>query len=138
MGKSIETRVTINAPASRVWQVLTALDKYKEWNPFIVGVEGKLQEGESLNVTFNNGFKISPRLVKVETDKELKWQGKLACGGLFDGEHRFVLREVNGQTELEHGENFSGLLIPFMSGLLKETEENFKKMNEGLKKRCEE
>jgi len=47
--RSIVTVVDINAPGNRVWQVLTDLDGYRAWNPFltsasgaIAGMEGRL------------------------------------------------------------------------------------------------
>jgi hypothetical protein len=38
---------------------------------------------------------------------------------------------------LEHAERFSGLLPPLMGGLLKDSEEGFRLMNQALKTRVE-
>jgi uncharacterized protein YndB with AHSA1/START domain len=45
-----ETNFEINAPAHRVWEVLTALDHYSEWNPQIPLASGTVQEGDRINL----------------------------------------------------------------------------------------
>jgi hypothetical protein len=140
MGKhAIDTSITIDAPPSRVWEVLSNVKEYSKWNPFLTAIDGELAQGEYVKVTFSNGFKISPMLVAVDKDKELRWKGKLLCGGLFDGEHyfRLVSEEDGRKTRFEQGENFSGILIGVTGSLLKETKLNFIKMNEAIKKRSE-
>ena len=136
--REIRTSIEMHAAPERIWDVLMNFEKFSEWNPFLTTITGAAKEGDFIHVTFSNGFKISPRVCKVEPNKEFRWAGKLGCGGLFDGEHYFVLSTLpNGNTQLEHGENFSGLLLPILPGLLHDTEINFKKMNEALKQRCE-
>jgi hypothetical protein len=44
----------------------------------------------------------------------------------------------NGETLLKHGENFRGVLVPLLGGLLKATEQNFQAMNLALKARAEQ
>jgi hypothetical protein len=46
-------------------------------------------------------------------------------------------RKPGGTTIFTHGEEFSGVLVPLLSGLLKKTEESFIQMNEALKKQAE-
>ena len=38
--KEIVREIEINAPPSRVWQVLTDFEKYPTWNPFIKKITG--------------------------------------------------------------------------------------------------
>jgi uncharacterized protein YndB with AHSA1/START domain len=40
-----QTAFEINAPASRVWQVLTGLEPYAEWNPQIPTASGRPEVG---------------------------------------------------------------------------------------------
>src|SRR5262245_35476678 len=109
----LRTEVEISAAASVVWEVLADFAKYPAWNPFIKSVEGKLETGERLRVTFTPGDgserTFKPLVLKVEPGHELRWRGKLWFGGLFDGEHFFILRELTeNRTRLIHGEDFTG------------------------------
>ena len=42
----------INAPARRVWQVLTGLERYVEWNPPIPSASGRLEVGGRIRLRF--------------------------------------------------------------------------------------
>lgn len=44
--KELCTEIEIQASPERVWQALTNLDKYPEWNPFIHHAVGKAKVGE--------------------------------------------------------------------------------------------
>ena len=44
------TEVEINAPPSRVWEVLTNFEKYPIWNPFIKKISGMAAKDERLEV----------------------------------------------------------------------------------------
>lgn len=71
--------------------------------------------------------------------EEFRWKGQFLFPGLFDGEHYFRLSaKADGTTRLEHGEHFSGLLVPlFKRRLLADTEVNFRAFNEALKEESE-
>jgi len=40
----------IDAPAERVWQVITDLDRYPEWNPFVVACRSSLAPGDPIEM----------------------------------------------------------------------------------------
>ncbi len=46
--------VTINAPASVVWEVLTDLPNYGAWNPFCIAAKSTLEMGAPLEMTLAN------------------------------------------------------------------------------------
>lgn len=46
--------VTIDAPASIVWEVLTDLPNYGKWNPFCIGAESTLEIGDPIHMTLLN------------------------------------------------------------------------------------
>jgi uncharacterized protein YndB with AHSA1/START domain len=50
MEKEIVTEIEINAPPSRVWQILTDFEKYPTWNPFIKKISGIPAINEKLEV----------------------------------------------------------------------------------------
>lgn len=137
--KRIETRVIINASPEQVWSTLTDFEAYPEWNPFIVNLKGKPAVGTTLEAHLKLGNKapqvFKPEVLVAQAGSEFRWRGKLFVRGLFDGEHYFKLRPLKGgQTELIHGEQFSGLLSGLiMSRIHAETVQGFELMNTALR-----
>jgi hypothetical protein len=138
---TIETTEYIDASPEKVWQILTDLDSYPEWNPFIREASGELREGAKLSLRMRPpggkemGFK--PTVLKAESGRELRWLGRLGIPGIFDGEHWFLLTPEGAGTRLEQGERFTGLLPRFMGRMLASTEEGFTELNLALKQRAE-
>jgi hypothetical protein len=139
---TISTAVEIDAPASRVWDVLVDLPAYPQWNPFIVEAEGKVAVGETLSLRMAlpgwEPMTIEPRLLVVEPERELRWKGRLLIPGLFDGEHAFVFTPLeNGRTRVDHSERFAGLLLPIAKSMVYEaTVESFHALDAALAKRA--
>ncbi|WP_335989068.1 SRPBCC domain-containing protein [Glycomyces sp. MUSA5-2] len=139
----IETTAHLEARANEVWAVLTDFPAYGEWNPFIREISGLLAEDERLEATFVQGngkpMTFRPRVLRVSPARQIRWLGKLGPGGLFDGEHYFVLEpQQDGTTVLTHGERFTGILVPLMARTLGDTERGFASMNEALAARLHE
>ncbi len=132
----------IDAPAEKVWGVLTGFANYPNWNPFIQSVKGELRVGGQLVIVIKppggNALTFKPVIIEHKPDEVLKWKGKLWVSGLFDGTHTFRLEPISeGQTQFIHEEEFQGLLVGIMGGVLKKTEKGFNLMNEALKQECE-
>ena len=136
--KSIRTEIIIQAPIHKVWQELLDFEKYPQWNPF-VHIKGQAQVGAQLENTMHLEGQspqiFKPVVLKVDAETEFRWKGKLFISGLFDGEHYFLLEKIDGQsTRLIHGENFTGLLVRPLLGMIgAKTEAGFERMNLGLK-----
>ncbi len=142
MSKRLSTHVDIEATPERVWQVLTDLAAYPQWNPFIVRAEGVVGPGCRLTLTMQpvggRAMTLRPRLVEVAINRELRWRGRLGVPGLMDAEHTFLLQPQAGGTRLIHQETFRGVLVPFVAASLdRNTLPAFVAMNEALKKRAE-
>jgi uncharacterized protein YndB with AHSA1/START domain len=74
-------RVEINAPASVVWQVLTDLDRYSEWNTFCPGIISTLKLGDpvTMQVKTPNSHEIGTAveyLVCFEPERLLSWEAR--------------------------------------------------------------
>ena len=48
MRHALHTEIDIDAPPDIVWAVLTDLERYPDWNPFVVSAEGRTVVGERL------------------------------------------------------------------------------------------
>ena len=141
--KQIEAQVDIDADRQAVWGVLTDLRRYPEWNPFIPKASGDLVAGRKLSMRIHvpGGMRMHlwPKLLTVSQPAELRWLGHALIPGLFDGEHRFLLDQLQPQkTRFLQIEVFRGVLVPLMgtyiaAGALR----GFEAMNKALKKRVE-
>lgn len=139
---SIKTSVRIHASPEKVWDILSDLSSWEQWNPFMIKASGEVKVGNKLNLTFHapgmSAMKMSPTVQWKEDKKGFGWLGSLGMKGIFDGTHNFELVQEGDFTILYHSEKFSGILIPFMRKKLNvNTKEGFEKMNEALKNRCE-
>jgi hypothetical protein len=141
MAREIETSIFIAAAPSKVWAVLMDFAAYPQWNPFIRKITGRPRAGERLEVIIQppgmNAHTVKPTVIAFEVEKLFGWRGSLPVPGLFAGAHTFVLGEEGEGTRFDHGEVFHGLLVPFVAGVLKQSELGFREMNEALRKRAE-
>ncbi len=143
MRHELHTEVTIDAPPAVVWSVLTDLDRYPEWNPFIVESTGVLALGERLTNRLQppggKPMTFRPTVTAFEPHLTFEWLGRLGLPGVFDGRHRFELRETpSGGTVVTHTEHFRGVLVRFLrSSLDTSTKAGFEAMNAALKARAE-
>jgi hypothetical protein len=140
--RHIETTIEIDAPAARVWELLTDFERMPSWNPFITAISGDLRQGGHLSVRIappgKTPMRFAPVILSVRPDRELRWRGSVLVGGVFDGEHYFLLEPLDeNRTRFTHGEIFSGLLVGLMSGMLPATRQGFEAMNAALKARAE-
>jgi len=141
--EEIRTEITIDAPPTDVWGVLTNFERYPEWNPSL-SVEGPLETGEQLEVTFTYADRqpttVRPTLVVVDEPTELRWRGRFLFSGLYDAEHWFLLHplEAGERTRLVHAETFRGVLVGFVNRRIgRDVETGFTEMNACLKRRVE-
>jgi len=142
MTSEIHHQIDIDALPERVWQELTDIGSYGDWNPFVRRITGDLARGQRLVVRIappgGREMTFRPTVLVVEPAKELRWLGRLLVPGVFDGEHRFVLAELpNGRTRFTQSECFSGLLVGLSRGTLAKTCDGFAQMNAALKARAE-
>ncbi len=144
MHHELHTTVTIEAPTDVVWEVLTDLDSYEEWNPFVVQSSGRAEVGERLvnrmQPPGGKAITFKPVVTEVEPHQSFEWLGRLGLPKVFDGRHRFELHpSPGGGTTVQHSEQFDGVLVRAMrSGLDTRTRAGFEAMNAALKSRAEE
>ncbi len=140
--KALQTKIVINATAEKVWSILTDFEKFPQWNPFIVKLEGKPEVNTRLRAELKNGNGVSvfkPNVLVVEKSTAFEWLGSLPIPGLFNGHHYFRIEAIsNAQVKFIHGEEFTGLLAGLiMSKIGEQTRNGFIAMNKALKERAE-
>jgi len=115
----IHTEIDIDAPADRVWDILTDFDAYPSWNPMIPNLRGELSVGSRLDfkISLNRRLKvpISVELVTADAPHELRWVGPTftPLRRVLSGSHYFRIDSTDeNHCRFSHGEDFEGLAIP--------------------------
>ena len=139
--RAISASVDIAGSPEAVWAVLSDLDSYGEWNPFIRSASGQLTEGATLTLRMvpsqGRAMTFRPRVLVVKPSVMLRWIGRLIVPGIFDGTHQFALEDLGGDTRVTQSETFRGMLIPFTGKMITQTETDFRNLNQALKRRVE-
>ena len=141
--KELRTEIEIQASPEKVWQVLTDLAKYPEWNSLITRAIGKAEVGARVDITVPSGSKemiLHCTVVKAEPNRELCWKYHVILPGLFRGEHSFIIEPAGpNQVRFIDREVFNGLLVPLQAKSIDtDSRRGFEEMDRALKARAEE
>jgi hypothetical protein len=105
----------INAPIENVWDILTDVEKYNQWNPLLYMANGKIKQGEIVIIhakTATKDMRLKCQVTKVEPLRELTWTFSIIHTFLFQGVHTFRLEPGEGGLKFIDREKFTGLLLP--------------------------
>ena len=147
MAAEMRTFVDIDAPAERVWEVLTDVPAYPQWNPFVTGAEGTFAVGQRLSLRLPQLaalFRVTlrPTVLEATPYRRLRFRLRLArpgIPGLFDSEQTLTIDPQDGGVRLWEEARFSGLLVPLMTrSLNRDRSQAFLDMNAALKARIED
>ncbi|NQY59612.1 SRPBCC family protein [Cognatishimia sp.] len=136
--KTFHVETTINAPAEKIWEVLTDTAAYPEWNPTFVEVDGTYsQGGKVLNkVQDPSGavLEMTATVAMLNPARELRQKGGVPLVITFD--HRWILEPVEGGTKVTQHEVDRGLYLWFWNSDW--IEPAYAKTSAALKARVEE
>lgn len=142
--KELETWIEIEAPITRVWEMLTDLPNYSAWNPFIRSARGRCELGERLRIQMHIPGKgiqrYAVRITELVKPTTFAWVGHFHLPYLIDGQHRFELSSSSpGMVRVRHAEQFSGLLVPFVwhGFICRYLQPSFVLLNGNLRALCE-
>jgi hypothetical protein len=141
--KEVRSEIEINSYPEIVWRILTDFASYDQWNPFIKKISGRAREGDIIDIYIETPSgkkrKYSPRIIKVEEARELRWVGKSSLPGFLDAEHIFTIEELQPERlRFIQRELFGGLISRlFGKGFDTDVKQGFRDMNNALKKRVE-
>lgn len=81
----LQSTIVINAEPHAVWQVLTNLDSYPQWNPFITSISGSLEPGGRLRVRISppggRAMTFRPVVTEVERARSSSGSREPDCRG---------------------------------------------------------
>ena len=110
----VEHEQKIAATPATVWQVLTDLARYPEWNPYSRRVEGTLRVGERVRVEAHLGGEtrfVENRVTRLEAPRTLCWESQGWYAQLARGTRCRNLETLpDGSTRLVHHEVMDGPL----------------------------
>lgn len=113
--KSVQTEIWINATPKQVWEQITNLNQYSDWNSVMIPLDGDLHVGRVILYQFNQdqkkSYEVSATVKKVLSEKWLN-----QCGGVpgfmtFD--HHYELIPKNMGVHLIVSETYQGLMVNF-------------------------
>jgi hypothetical protein len=139
----IEHRLRIDAPAQTVWEVVTHLDRYPEWNPFVIACSSTLTVGDPIRMR----VRVLPGLAQPQTERILEHEpGRRlaygipasALGALTSRRSHQVTALTPERTEYVSRFALDGWLAPLVSLLLgRRLAAGFEAMSLALQARAE-
>jgi hypothetical protein len=142
----LRTSVDIDATPERVWEVLTDVPAWPQWNLLIAGAEGTFVVGRRLALSMpplNPLLRVTLRLTVLEVTpcRRLRFRLRLArlgLPGLFDADHILTITVHDGGVRLWEEARFRGLLVPLLTrSLNRDGLPAFNATNAALKDRIE-
>lgn len=138
----LSSEIVIAAPVDVIWNVLADFDAYADWNPVEIHARGEAVVGRPLEHTARlpgrKPMTFRAEIIQATPSRALAWKGKIVLPRLFAVTHHFEIEPLaDGRVRLRQFEHFSGLLVPFMRGMLRDTQAAFELANRAIKERAE-
>lgn len=138
--REIHTRIEIQSSPQAIWDILTDIARYPEWNPFIPYAKGPVERDGMLSIKIKTpahapqAYRV--KILNLEAPRQLVWLGHFHVPHLIDGEHYFEIKPAGpDNVEFVQREYFRGMLVPFTwkSFLNTELRAGFEALNRSLK-----
>jgi hypothetical protein len=138
--KEYTSSAIIAASAETVWGILTDGAQYRQWNPEIVGIDGRIELGERItaHVRLGSGAirTVTQRVTALDPVKRMEWVGGLPLG-LFVGQRSFTVTPVAGGVEFKLHLKMSGPLSPLILKSVGDRQPEIDSFSAALKRRAE-
>ncbi|MBW4539991.1 MAG: SRPBCC domain-containing protein [Myxacorys chilensis ATA2-1-KO14] len=125
---SLYTEIDINAPRSRVWQILIQKEKWKYWNTFLYDCNphqtiapGREISLSLLRVPGEEEIQFRPIVTLVQPEACLKWMSSIPG---FRHEYIWQLQDLDrDHSQFIYQETFSGALSKFFVPFIRQDEQ---------------
>ncbi|NKY85304.1 SRPBCC domain-containing protein [Nocardia veterana] len=140
----IDDTVEIDAPAEVVWKVLTDLDSYGEWNPFVVECRSTLEPGDPIEMRVRLGSpkpRAQREFIRTHTPgTEFSYSMKPVPLGILHSRRSHTVTALDdGRTRYRSHFELGGLLQPVVTAALgKHLRAGFEGMTAAVKQRAEQ
>jgi hypothetical protein len=144
-GEKLELRaeIEIHVPRIKVWNALTDLERYFQWNPYIVRATGKFEVGQRIELLVSppdhGEMRVRRNISVLNEPSELRWSGPYGFGLLLKSDQYFLLSETadGASTRLTIGENLFGPGVTGSNATVMNIARGLALMNQALKRRLE-
>ena len=138
--RTSSTTTIVDAPREQVWRVLADFDAYPEWNPYIRRVEGRPEEGGTLDLRLEppggDAQDVSASVLIFRPPRKIQWQSRLLAPGLRDLEYEVIVEPVGpNRAQVFQQARHEGLLVAFVDE--EETRAGLLALSRALKARAE-
>lgn len=137
----VERSIDIDAPPAVVWQLLTDLESYSDWNRYSPSARGELRAGGVVTIEARLGEEVQQvdNLVTVlEPERSLCWHSMNWYEFLARGTRCRDLEPRPGGTRLRHHEVMEGPLAGVVEWVYRpRIEAGLERMNGDLKRAAE-
>ncbi|MDB5972527.1 MAG: hypothetical protein JWQ90_4977 [Hydrocarboniphaga sp.] len=138
----IDKTIEIKAPASIVWEVITDLAAYPQWNPFCVACSSTLKPGDPIDLTvklFARPQKQREWIKQHVPGKRLGYSMKPVPLGALSSHRSHEVKSIgNDRTRYASRFELRGWMVPLVRGLMgAKLEAGFAGMTDGIRLRAE-
>ncbi|MEP4473823.1 MAG: SRPBCC domain-containing protein [Lentilitoribacter sp.] len=122
----IESEIEIAAPVDKVWQVVTEIEKWSDFNSAINASTGIVSLGSAHSVTMRGenpgevGPQYAPKIISFDEGKSYRWRAVMGAGIIFTNDKVFELQATDDGTLLKQTEVSNGMMLPLMKGFMQE------------------
>ena len=138
--KEYVSTTRIDASPERVWAVLTDGATYRDWNPEIVGIDGRIVLGARItaHVRLGDGAvrAVPQRVTALEAPARMEWTGGLPLG-LFVGRRTFTVTPAENGSEFRMHLRMSGPLSSLILKSVGDRQPEIDTFSAALKRRAE-
>ena len=128
----------INAPATRVWDVLTDAATFADWNDSIISFEGPIEQGNKVKLVsvVNPKRSFSLLVSTLQPPTKMVWEDGMPLG-LFKGVRTYEVREAGDGSEFSMVEEYLGPLAGLITKMIPDLTESFDLFADSLKRTAE-
>jgi hypothetical protein len=142
MKVKIEHRIGIQAPAEAIWEVLSDIERWADWNPLYPKAEGKLRIGAPLRLELalpeRKPQTIRPVVIDWIPNEQIHWKLSALAGLVRATRYLEIEKLTETGCIFANGELFDGpLASPVVRSLRGPVRRGFAAMSEAVKARSE-
>jgi hypothetical protein len=110
--------LVIEAPRPAIWSLLTDVERYGEWNPYVIRGSGDVSEGADVSLTLRpkggDAVTRSAEVLVLHPRRKFEWRTRQLLPGVLDYEQVFrVLPLGEGRWRLVQEARIEGILALF-------------------------